>query len=156
MGTKRTILIAAVAALLLAGSGFAVDPMVPSDLIGMNPETLQALLQSKHMTFTTSSYTGTNFAADASVATVTVATGKKGYLIGWKAGGTVAGYWSVYADNTNKHQSEFHGASGGTGWVFPPNWSAISATAGTTLEIRPPAQITGTYSATILVGEVDN
>jgi len=149
----------AIVALAIVGMAmFAVTIQAqeaPEDLLGLNPDRLRALLGSKVVSLVTSSYTQDDPAADTDLAVVTVGTGKRGYLLGYRVAGTVQGYGDVYLDDARNYNSAFFGDYSDTGWIFPPNWSSLTATSATSIAVRNPAQLTGTYSATILVGEVD-
>ena len=142
--------------LALAGGALAQSQQqatLPSDLIGLMPANLQKAIESSSMTFSTSSYTVANPAAGATVAVITPTSSENGYLIGYKCGGTVQGYFDVYLGSTRTYNSQFFGDYGDSGWVFPPNWQSLTVSGASPISLRNPAQLTGTYGATILVGK---
>lgn len=139
---------------LVAAGGRVSAQDVPSDLLALDRARLQTLLASKSVSLVTSSYTVTNPTTGAVIATVTIGTGETGYLLGYRAGGTVQGRLDVYSGSTSKYRSAFFGDYSETGWIWCPEWSLLTAAAASTLSVRAPAAMTGTYSATIVVGKV--
>lgn len=131
-----------------------VAQSLPLDLLGLSPKRLQQSIVSQSMTFVTSSYTRTNAAANTDIAVVTGAAGETLYLIAARAGGDTAGIIDVYTNNTRKYNSIVFAANTESGWLYMPNWESLTASGATSIALRNPAQVTGTYSATIVVGKV--
>jgi len=128
---------------------------VPEDLLGLRPAVLQTLLPSQNMEVVTTSYTVTDPTTGQSLASYTATTGEALYLLGYRVGGTAQGSADVYLSATRAYRTAFFGDYSDTGWVYCPDWSSLTATAGTSLSVRATAAMSGTYSATLLVGKVE-
>ena len=152
----RTVFLFSLAFVLMTGSAFAQNQptVLHPDLLGLLPATVQKQIESGHMTIVTSSYTATDPAANSNVASVTGAAGDTLYLLFSRCGGTVQGYFDVYVDNARSYRSSFFGDYGDSGYVAYPSWKSITASGATSLALRNPVQLTGTYSAEVIVGKV--
>lgn len=126
--------------------------VLTGELIGLMPSDLRDALESGDMSVVTSSFTATNPATGAIVATISPASGETAHILAYRIGGTTQGYGDLYLGSTRLFNSGFFGDYGDTGWIWCPNWKSLSSA--TSVSVRIPKAITGDVCATILVGKV--